>query len=318
MKDLNATLLREKFIIRDAIAKTGDAATPVIAMSNRMDFSLTNRDGDITEHFVVRAQNMHSCVRMVARIMQEFHENGPLLTRTQGFDWGFAWDSITRGYEDRFNAQRWVAVYQRGHILYQEGPGERHPFLDIIEQCEARNKGTYEQAVAVAEDAFKQAGKLVTIEHDSNIALVLNHTARESRCGIIARGPNRTTTFNFTAKPRPGRDIRPSQSLSIAAAFLEGIQLAFQIGVIRQKEDYELIEPGSIESQRGHEASQKIGRLNSAIQKFEDMAEVFYRPERPDFGSMIDDAVAFAKTTLASEVERRLSTGELDRGDWVT
>ena len=321
MKDFSTTLLREKFIIRDAIAQRGprrDAAPPVIALSNRIVLPLLSEDGTVSENLIVRAQNMHSCARMAARILQEFQESGSILERATPFDWRYAWLSITKGFETRFNPHRWVAVYHKGRIIYEDGETERHPFLDIIEQCEARNKENYEKAVSVAEDAFKQAGKLVTIEHDSNIALVLTSEGEEIRCGVIVRGPNRTMTFNFNAKPRGGRSVKISQCLSVSAAFLEGVQLAFQVGMIKQKLLFEMIEPGSVEAERGRESSQKLGRLNGAIQQFENLADVTYRPERPDFGEMIDDAQIFAKTALATEMERRMQSGEIERSEWVT
>lgn len=321
MKDFNTTLLREKFVIRDAIEQRGpqrDASPPVIALSNRIVLPMVSEDGEHSETLIVRAQNMHSCARMAARIMQEFQETGPILDRKTPFDWKYAWLSITKGFEQKFNPNRWVAVYHKGRVIYEDGETSRHPFLDIIEQCDARNRDNYEKAVAVAEDAFKQAGKLVTIEHDSNVALVLTTEGDEVRCGVIVRGPNRTMTFNFIAKPRAGRKAKISQCLSVSAAFLEGVQLAFQVGMIRQKQQYELLDIGSPEAERGRESAQKLGRLNGAIQQFENLVDVTYRPERPDFGEMIDDAQSFAKTVLAGEIERRIATGEITREDWVT
>lgn len=321
MTEFNTTLLREKFVIRDAMAgKDGyrHDSEPVIALSNRMSLPLVSKDGETRETIVVRAQNMHSCARMAARIVQEFQETGPIIKRKTPFDWKFAWLSITKGYEARFNPNRWVAIYHKGRVIYEDGEQKRHPFLDIIEQCETRNPDNYERAVSVAEDAFRQAGKVVTIEHDSNIALVLNSSAAETRCGVIVRGPSRTMTFNFIAKPRAGRPVRISQCISVSAAFLEGIQLAFQAGFIKQKLAYELIEPGSLEAERGREASGKLGRLNGAIQQFENLSDVIYRPERPDFGEIFDEAQAFAKKALSSEIERKLASGELSKDDWVT
>ena len=317
MKEFNTTLLREKFVIRDAIANRDGSAKPVIALSNRIALPLTFDRDQEPETIVVRAQNMHTCARMAARVLQEAQEVGPVINRTTPFDWRYAWLSITKGYETKFNPGRWVAIYHKGRVIYQDGEVARHPFLDIIEQCDARNKEGYDKAVKVAEDAFKQAGKLVTIEHDSNVALVLNYEDIETRCGIIVRGPNRTTTFNFTAKPKSGRGVKPSQCLSVAAAFLEGVQLAFQVGMIKQKQLYELIDPASTEADRGREASQKLGRLNGAVQQFENLVEVTYRPERPDFGEMIDSAQAFAKQALLAEIERRMESGEIDKSDWV-
>lgn len=319
MDVFNTTLLREKFIIRDAFAdnkpRRQQDTPPVIALSNRIVLPLVS--GGVNETIIVRAQNMHSCARMAARIVQEFQEVGPILDRKSPFDWKYAWLSITKGYETKFNPHRWVAVYHKGRIIYEDGETKHHPFLDIIEQCDARNPDDYEKAVHVAEDAFRQAGKIVTIEHDSNVALVLNYTPEETRCGVIVRGPTKTMTFNFSARPKAGRTIKISQCLSVAAAFLEGIQLAFQIGMFKQRQSYDMIESGSPEAQKGRESSEKLGRLNGAVQQFENLLEVTYRPERPDFGKMIDDAQAFAKHSLSSELERMLAEGDLNKDDWV-
>jgi hypothetical protein len=321
MKDFNTTLLREKFIIRDAFSdnkpRRQQDTPPVIALSNRIVLPLTYSDGKFTETLVVRSQNMHNCVRMAARIIQEFQDTGPLVNRQVPFDWKYAWQSITKGYEQKFNPNRWIAVYHKGRAIFEDGETPRHTFLDIIEQCDARNPDDYDKAVNVAEDAFRQAGKIVNITHDSNVALVLNYTPAEARAGVIVRGPNRTMTFNFSAKPKEGRAVKISQCLSIAAAFLEGIQMAFQVGMIRQKQSYDMLEAGSPEIQRGRDASEKLGRLNGAIQQFENLLEVTYRPERPEFGQMVDEAQNFAKQTLAAELQRKIDAGEVDKSEWV-
>lgn len=322
MADFNTTLLREKFVIRDAFSdnkpRRQQETPPVIALSNRIVLPLVSKDGLASETLIVRAQNMHTCTRMAARIVGEFQDVGPILTRQRPFDWKYAWLSITKGYEQKYNPNRWVAVYHKGRVIYEDGETQRHPFLDIIEQCDARNPDDYEKAVHVAEDAFRQAGKIVTIQHDSNVALVLNYTPEEARSGVIVRGPNRTMTFNFTAKAKAGRPVKISQCLSVAAAFLEGIQLAFQVGMIRQKQVYDMIDAGSEESSKGRESSEKLGRLNGAIQQFENLLEVTYRPDRPDFGNMIDEAQVFAKQALAVELQRRIDAGEIDKADWVS
>ena len=114
MNDFTTTLLREKFTIRDAFSEQKAArlrdqdSAPVIALSNRMVLPLVW--GDVRENLVIRAQNMHSCARMAARIVQEFQDSGPILDRKKPFDWKFAWLSITKGYENKFHPGRWVAV----------------------------------------------------------------------------------------------------------------------------------------------------------------------------------------------------------------
>lgn len=317
MREFNTSLLREKFIIRDAMPADMTDKEPIVALSNRLPLPLLSDDGDTAEEFIVRAQNMHTCARLGAQICREFQESGPILERRKPFDWKYAYLAVTKGYEKKWNPNRWVAVYHKGRLIFEDGETHRHPFLDIIEQCDARNKGDYEKAVKVAEDAFKQAGKLVNIEHDSNIALLMNITKAEGKCGVILRGPNHTTTFNFTARPRADRDVNPSQCLTAAAAFLEGIQLAFSVGMTQQKLAYELIEPTSEEARKARESGEKIGRLNGAIQQFENLLDVTYRPDRPSLPDMIDDAKEYARKILAKDIRKKIESGEADAGEWI-
>jgi len=315
--EFNATLLREKFVIKDVMPEKQADDEPVVALSNRLTLPLHNHRMEVYEDLVVRAQNMHTCVRFGARLAQDFQDFGALLTRQPAYDWEEAYDAITKGYETKFNPNIWVAVYHKGRVIFEKGSAERHPFLDVIEQCDTRNKGDYEKAVEVAEDAFKHAGKLVNIEHDANVALLVTVTEDEGKCGIIVRGPTRTTTFSFTAKKRPARHVRPSSCLSASAAFLEGIQLAFQVGMIHQKIKYDLIGKSSEEAHKGEDAAQKLYRLNSAITQFEGMYEVRYRPEKPNFKDMVEEAEEFARKVLAAEVERKIQSGEMDADGWI-
>jgi hypothetical protein len=313
----NTSLLREKFIIIDVMPGDLSDKEPVIALSNRLMVPLISGDGQITETFVVRAQNMHICMRMAAKIAQDFQEHGPIMDRNiRKFDWEASYLALCKGYEKKWNPNRWMAVYHKGRVIFEGGEeGKRHPFLDIIEQCDARNKGDYERSLEVAEDAFKQAGKMVTIEHDANVASIINHKKGEAKCGIILRGPNRTTTFNFTARNKAGREVRVSQCLSVSAAFLEGIQLAFLVGMTNMKVHFELIEGSSDEASKGRDASSKLSRLNGAITQFENLFDVVYRPDRPDLARMIDEAEDFAQKVFSAEISKKIALGE--EQDWV-
>ncbi len=293
MKDFNTSLLREKFTIRDAPSdeeRNRQESSPVVAVSNRIVLPLADNLGNIGETIIVRAQTMHGCARMAARVVQEFQDSGSIISRAEPIDWKFLWASINRGYEEKYNPDRWVALYHKGHVIYEEGPAHRHPFLDIIEQCDSRNQDDYDETVALAEKAFKKAGRAVVIEHESNIALVLTSDSGEIRCGLVVRAPDHTMTFSFTARQRGNQKPRISQCLGAAAGFLEGVHLAFQIGRARRKQLHGASNLTSNDSGRSHEAMQKLGTLNSAIQQFEHLSTVAYRPERPDFGRMIEIA----------------------------
>ena len=65
--------------------------------------------------------------------------------------------------------RRWIAVYHKGRCIFQEG--ERHSFLDIIEQCNVHSKESYADTLPFAEQAFQKAGKEVKIDYDQTSLL---------------------------------------------------------------------------------------------------------------------------------------------------
>lgn len=299
MNEFHSSLLREKFTIQDSTASSGDQE-PIIALSNRLIVELTGQKKAHKEIFIVRAQNMHSCVRMAARILKSYKTSGPLMNRTKPFDWEAAWDVIVNDYEYRFNPHRWVAVYHNGRILFQAG--EHHLLLDVIEQCDAKNAHRYEKAVPMAEDAFKKAGKVVKIEYDSNVALVINLAPKQGRFGVIMRGPNRTTTFNFSinAKKDP---LNYAQCLAAAACFLEGVQLAFMVGMNNIKLYLGIIKRHTNEEKQTKEAGRRLGRLNAEIANLERAYDVHYRPEKPEFGVIVTSAEQLGQKILTPPEE---------------
>ena len=113
MPEFNTALLRERFVIHDAMPAGIEEAEPVVALSNRLVVSLRDERGEKTELFVLRTQNMHSCLRMAARMAGDFADKGPLLNRSREYSWENAWQAITKGYEEQWNPDRWVAGLER-------------------------------------------------------------------------------------------------------------------------------------------------------------------------------------------------------------
>ncbi len=295
MADFGTSLLREKFSILDPEIKGRENNKPVIALSNRMVADMKSGD-KYHEEFVIRAHNMHSCTRMTALVLQSFYQGGPIMNRHTPFDWSASWDKIVNEYEYAYNPQRWIAVYHKGRIVFEAG--EHHMLLDVIEQCDARNTGQYDESVALAEDAFKQLGKTVTIDHDSNVALVVTFEDNECRVGVIMRGPDRTTTFNFKANGTKEKPLNTPQCLSGAAAFLEGIQLAFMVGMNNEKIRLGIIKRFSNEEKQTKEAKKRLSRLSAEVANMEAAHDVHYRPERPEFPHVIIDAEKLAQQIL--------------------
>lgn len=315
--EFRTSLLREKFVLHDLSRGYGEDQ-PVIALSNRLHLPLVMPGTDETETFVIRSQNMHSCVRMAAAVAKEFFERGPITARVTDFRWETLWHDVTKGYEKDWNPNIWGAVYHKGRKIFEDG--EHHTFLDIIEQCDAANKEEYEESVTFAEKAFQRAGKTVKIDHDSNVALVVKVTDDECRCGIILRGATRKTTFNFTASPFLSGAKKPmnvATVLTVCAAFLEGIQLSFDVGLSNKKREFKLFEKYSDEDRKGARATSRLINLNTAIARFEQKHTIHYRPERPDLIDMAKQAETAAYKILKPQIDEKIASGELETEQWT-
>lgn len=313
MQEFKTSLLREKFILHP-FNKDEDE---IIALSNRMSIPLKSKDGLDNETYIVRTQNMHSCARMSASIVKEFTEHGSLSERAMPVNWKILWGDVIKGYEKDWNPYIWCAIYHKGRVVFEYG--EHHPFLDIIEQCDTANKGEYIESIKFAENAFGQAGKKVTIEHDSNIALISSTTETKAKSGIIVRAATGATTFNYTATAREDSPltIHPYTTLTVSAAFLEAIQLSFQVGLMNKKQQFKLIEKYSDEERQHRRATNRLANLNSAIGNYEDNFNVNYRPDRPTIKDMLLKSEEFAVKILKPQIEEKLADGTLDAKDWV-
>ena len=313
MHELHISLLREKFVIHDPKADPDSKKKPVIALSNRIVLELENAMGELDETFIIRAQNMHSCIRLCARLVQSYDQGGSILRRQNTFDWEAAWDAIVNDYEYAFNDARWAAVYNKGKVLFESGG--RHPLLDLIEKCDAGSEADYDNSIVLAEEAFKQTGKVVKIEYDGNVALVVNLEQKHGRCAIILRNADRTTTFNFSATAEEKKSLNFPQCLGAAAAFLEGIQLAFLVGMGNEKIRLGLIERHSREEKQHREGKKRLSRLSAEIASLEAACEVRYRPERPEFQHTVMEAEKFAQKVLEPPPEEKDNEDESEEAE---
>ena len=241
---------------------------------------------------------MHMCIRFAAKLYSSFRSGGPLLNRPEPYDWAFALENVTSEYERRFNSGFWICVYNaQGRLVFAQG--EHHPFLDVIEKCDAHSQGGYEDSVAFAETAFQQAGKKVTIHHDSNVALNLYFEVSMARVGVILRSADKTTTFNFSVSGADqDKEVNIQQVMNGAAAYLEGVQLAFVVGMGEQKKMMRLVDRFSEEEKKIDEGKRRLRRLTAEIKTIEESFTVNYRPERPSFRAMMDEAQELAKDIL--------------------
>jgi|GEM_PF-314284 len=317
VNEFSATLIREKFVL-DRIDEVGDDQKNhrEVALGNRFILPLISMQGTTQEEFIIRAQNMHMSVRFAGLMAKEFYRTGPLAPRLEEIEFDEMLKLVVKGYEEKWNPSYWLCVYHKGEVIFEDGIVRRSPLLDIIEKCDAQNPNDYDSSVQMAKEAFKKSGYDYTITHDSNIATLVTVTPEIGKTAAIVRGPNKKTTFNFTAHAKDGHKVQVAQCLNITAAFLEGVQVAFAAGMLREQERLELIDKFSPEAKKGREAGKLLGKLNLVINQFENLLDVNYRPERPQFTQMIDDAAAFIyRQHLRDEAAKEEKEKQQERAD---
>lgn len=297
--NIDTSLLREKFTIREKTEHQGDKALKIVCPSTRMSINL--QSGELPkETYVIRSYNMHSGTRIASKIIHDYEKNGPLMSRSISLDWTELWDNSLSSYERAHHTDRWVAIYHKGVPIFSAG--EYHSFLDVIEKCDYMNKGNYDKSIKIAEQAFRQAGKDTTITCDSTVALISILAKDSGRCSMVIRGPSNTTTFNYSLKPLDkNKTLNIPQGLSTAADFLEGVQLAYMVGFNSEKLNQGIISKYSDEEKKMVKARERLTELNSLINSMERRYKVRYRPERPNFETLIFQTEKHAKNTVLTD-----------------
>ena len=282
-------MLRERFVL----VEDGDTANPMVALGNRIALPLVSKSGKSEERLVVRGHNMHTTLRMAAMLARTFYQEGPILARSPSYPWKPNWEMSKPDFE-KANKNSWISVYHGGRSIFKEG--DYHPFMDVIEQCDARNRDEYDRAVSIAENAFNIAGRGVKIQQDATIAMVIGSMADKTRVGLMYRNPRRSSTFNFsvdvkgTTVTKDRAVAQPHQCLLHAAAWLELVQLSVTAGFYNAKKGATLEDAPPLEL-----VQRRLGRLNAELQQFEETFDVQYRPDRPDMMDLIEETTAFAR-----------------------
>jgi hypothetical protein len=271
MDNFNTSLVREKIVFTE-----GDKE-PTVIRSNRIFLKLG--EGAHAEKVVIRAQNMHTTLRVAAKILFSYFRHGLILPRTMPFDWDGTWDTCLNSYEKEFNPRIWAAIYINGKSVFKTTTS---PFVDIIEKCALLTVDNYDATMDVTESALKKIGHAVRISHTSNVATVFTDKGDSTRCGIIHRADNRDTTFNFTVSGGK-QETRLVQTIGIASAYLDAFSLRFVIDTNQDKMRRGEIKKISPEANQMRAAIARQGAINKAIISFEESYDVKYRPMKPDF-----------------------------------
>jgi len=281
MEEFNASLVREKIIFMEGVYD-GDADAvkePVVIRSNRIFLRLGKPDA--VENIVVRAQNMHSTLRLTGKILASYGKDGPFSTRGRAFDWGKLWDAAISDYEKKYNHDIWAAIYLDGRPVFKT---IKSPFIDVVEKCALLTIDNYDATMEVTESALKQIGRAIRINHSSNVAATFIDNVNSMRCGIMHRGGHKNIIFSFTGTGG-GRQDRIVHSIEAAAAYLETLNLRFIINQLEEKIRKGEIRQNAPEAARIKPAIARQADLNKEIFAFEEIYGVQYRPHKPDLFS---------------------------------
>ena len=274
MADFITSLLREKIVIYFIDGDIENTQEPVVIRSNRVHLQLLKNK--VLEKVVVRGQNMSDTLRMSAFIIDEQYKKG-FLTSLKEDDWNYIWDKTLSKYSKEYNADKnWVAVYVDGKALYQTS---KSPFVDVVEQCAFTNFEHYDDAIEVLEMAFTKLGKKVDINHSVNIALNLTDNGKLTRTSIIRRKDGVDSTLVFSAsggKVKQGRILR---CMMTAANLLELVNITRLIKI----HDSSFTTPSPIDDKQYVAARMRKMQLIRAVNKFEKVYNVQYRPEKMNF-----------------------------------
>lgn len=296
MQNFNTTLLREKFQIKEIPVSqdkgsVDDNIETVTAASNRMVIPIKNSAGVVVNEYAIRTRTMHTCMRLAKHLIKHVlseDNNAPLPDHD---DWEEFWLKIITPAEKEFDPDYWCAVYKDGKAIFEDG--SHHAFFDVIETFACKNNCDYEQAVTLAENAFKKAGKQVRIDHEAKIASIVEYTKDVTKCGIIMRSPKRTTTYNIrvTARDKIHGHILPA--LDLCSEYLEGMHHSFMVGhhesllhkrEARSSHQSEMIISG---------ARTRMYKIQRRVRELEGLSEIHYRPEKPSFKQIIHDTMDF-------------------------
>lgn len=281
-KEFNATLVREKvtFIGDGAVFNDAgaDNSGKTVVRSNRIVLELDSNIGK-KEIVVIRTQTMASCLRFASRLMFSYFRGGLFLNRDQPFEWAQQWSAVVSSYDRAYRPNLWASVHINGDAVFKTN---NSPLVDVLEKCAMLTKDDYDAAMGVTENALRKLGLDMRINHETNIATVIFDKGDSIRCGIIYRSDDADTTFSFTAKGGE-REVRIVEAIRIASAFLDGIDLRFTSRRIQEKIRKREVPQVGPEANQQRKAYLRLLAVNKVITHFEELFEVRYRPEKPEF-----------------------------------
>lgn len=287
MHEFSAILMRERF----TLTPRGKPEKRQTALGNRLDFRCSDSRGEKEARFIVRAQNIHTCLRIGARIAAQWYEYGHIhSTGRNRFIWGDVYKDAVMDFEKKWNEQCWASAYKNGRLLFHAGTENKNELLDVIEQVHAFKRGDYKSIAEDAEEIFAQARRKVVIDYDCNLALDLHGSRYSVQNNMVYRDNDGRNTIAMQVRQRElkyvpgakGAYIKLSECLSLTAAVFEGFQLGFVIGKTQHRLASGAIRIGHRDAVHADHAIQRLNRLHEAVEQMKTKYFLMFDP-KPDF-----------------------------------
>lgn len=292
MPDFKANLIRELFVLKNRNKPSDD---PQTARGNRLAITCFDAKNENAGNFVIRAQNIHTTLRLAARVARHWYDHGEMAqTGPNRFNWQHEYNETVKDYEDKWNADCWACIYQNGKLVFAAQPPEKSQLFDIIEQVYAHKKGDYKDIALAAETMFKQAGKNISLTYDGDIAMELMGTDSAVKNRITYRDTQGRNKLELLMRQKDLKHIKGkasplklSECLSVAAVIFEGFQLGFVVG----RTNY-LLACGQLtladdEAKQTDHAIKRIIRLDQSINDLTTKYHLAFKP-KPNFQANIN------------------------------
>ncbi len=288
--DFKAKLVRERFVVTPKKKNVSDDDVR-IALANRLNFTCYDQYGKKKADFIIRAQNIHTALRIGARIAEHWYNHGHLnKTGRERFNWDQVYTGATRDYEQRWNPDCWACVYKNGRVIRETTPQHNNEILNIIEQVFAHEKCSYQHIPWIAQRLFAQAKRTVDIDYDSNTAMELMGNAGSIKSHILYRDTEGRSELQLDmsqktsryVKGAKGAKVKLHECLDIAAILFEGLQLGFVVGRSNFEISNGLISLGHRDSVQADFALRRIKMLDTALKNQKNLHQLNFKPT-PDF-----------------------------------